>query len=152
MNAQFVGDLRFCFGHVAVEKYHSTDVVFDGLTQLLGVLQQVGGISDVDESDGDRLDVVVDDLTQPTRSADFRTKPVLHLNEIIDENYVTGTIFGWEAAYDDVTSTCLLRQHLAVSRGEHCPRLLREASADIAASGNIGITEETKRGIVRLVG
>ena len=61
---------------------------------MLGVLQEVGGISDVDESDGDRLDTVVDDLTQPTRSADFRTKPVLYLNEIIDENYVTGTIFG----------------------------------------------------------
>ena len=82
------------------EKYRSTDVVVDGLTQLLGVLQQVGGISDVDESDDDRLDAVVDDLTQPTRSADFRTKPVLHLIEIIDENYVNGT---------------------AVNRGEHCP-------------------------------
>ena len=91
---QFVGDLRFRFGHVAVEKYHSTDVVIDRLTQLLGVIQQVGGISDVDESDGDRLDAVVDDLTQPTPSGDFRTKPVLHLNEIIDENYVTGTVLG----------------------------------------------------------
>ena len=121
LNAQFVCDLRFRFGPATVEKYHSTDVVVDGLTQLLGVLQEVGGISDVDESDGDRLDMVVDDLSQPTRSADFRTKPVLHLSEIIAENYVTGTIFGWEAAYDDVTSTCLLRQHLAVNRGEHCP-------------------------------
>ena len=81
----------------------------------------MGGISDVDESDGHRLDAVVDDLTQPTRSADFMTKPILHLNEIIDENYVTGTVFGWEAAYDDVMSTCLLRHHLTVNRGEHCP-------------------------------
>ena len=105
LNAQFVRDLRFRFGHVSVEKYRSTDVVVDGLTQLLGVHQQVGGISHVDESDGDRLNAVVDDITQPTRSADLRTKPVLHLNEIIDENYVTGTVFGWEAAYDDVTST-----------------------------------------------
>ena len=52
---------------------------------MLGVLQQVSGISHVDEGDGDRLDVVVDDLTQPTRSADFRSKPVHHLNKIIDE-------------------------------------------------------------------
>ena len=56
-------DLRFRFDHLAVEKYHSSDVVVDGLTQLLGVLQHVCSISDVDEGDSDRLDAVVDDLT-----------------------------------------------------------------------------------------
>ena len=69
---------------------------------MLGVLQQVSSISEVDEGDGDRLDAVVDDLTQPTCSAEFRSKPVLHFNEVINENYVTGTVFGWAAAYDDV--------------------------------------------------
>ena len=89
LNAQFIGDLRFRFDHVSVEEYRTTDVVVDGLAQLLGVLQQVGGISDVDEGDGDRLDAVVDD-----RSANSRSKNVLHINEIIDENYVTGTVLG----------------------------------------------------------
>ena len=49
--------------HVTVEKYRSTDVVVDGLTQLLAVLQQVCSTSNVDEDDSDRLDAVVDDLT-----------------------------------------------------------------------------------------
>ena len=84
--------MRCRIGYDSVEEYRTTDVVVDRLTQLLGLLQQVGGIRDLNEGDGDRLDAVVDDLTQPTRSADFRSKPVLNLNEVINEKYVTGII------------------------------------------------------------